>query len=129
MPMPKQLWQRFEQSSDCKPDSSTRPQRQYTQQHFGQTFIHQRQNYPYNQRRQTLSPAVANHNSALHVDQNSRLASFNFDAPNNPTHRNAPCQPGIAYQPNTAHQPVPYQSYQSNPSYRGYKKSNKKRVY
>lgn len=89
----------------------------------------QRQNYPYNHQRLTLSPAAANCDSMLCVGQNNLLASFNSNAPNNPTSRNVPRQPGAAYQPNTAYQPVPRQPYQSNHLYLGYQSSNKKGVY
>ncbi len=89
----------------------------------------QRQNYPYDQQHRTLSPAAANHDSASPLGQNNLSASFNSDARNNPTNRNAFRQAVAAYQPGAARQPAPRQPYQSNPPSRGYHKSDEKEVY
>lgn len=88
-PMSQQPWRHSEQSSDRGPPPPAAPERQYMQQSFYQTFLPQCQNYPYSQC-QTLSPAVANCDSALQTSQNNLLASFNSDTPDNPTNRNAP---------------------------------------
>ena len=100
-------------------------QRPYTQQFFRQTFMPQRQYYPANDQRyqQALSSTGANRDSALRVGQNSLSPRVNSDAPNNPTNRSASRQPGASYQP------APRQPYQSNPSYRGYQRRDKKEVY
>ena len=89
----------------------------------------QRQNYPYDQQRQTLSPTAANCNSASRLGRNNLSASFNFNARNNPTNRNAPRQAVAVYQPSAARQPTSRQPYQSNLPSRGYHKNNEKRVY
>lgn len=85
----------------------------------------QRQYYPTRNQRyqQALLPTGANCDSALRVGQNNLSPPVNSDAPDNPTNRSAPRQPGASYQP------APRQPYQSNPFYRGYQRHNEKGVY
>lgn len=85
----------------------------------------QRQYYPTSNQRhqQALLLTSANRDSALRVGQNNLSPPVNSDAPNNPTNRSAPRQLGTSYQL------APRQPYQSNPSYRGYQRRNKKGAY
>ncbi|MCJ1347637.1 hypothetical protein MMC31_005865, partial [Peltigera leucophlebia] len=101
------------------------PQHLYAQQPFCQIFMQQRQHNPISDQRyqQALLPTGANRDSTLHIGQNNLSPPVNSDAPNNPTNRSVLCQPGTSYQPALR------QPYQSNLSYRGYQKRNKKGVY
>ena len=85
----------------------------------------QRQHYPTSNQwyQQALLPIGANRDFMLRAGQINLLSSVNSDAPDNPTNRSAPCQPGASYQP------APRQPYQSNLSYHSYQRHNKKGVY
>ena len=120
-PISQQPWQPSKRDSD-RESLPPPPQRQYTQQPFCQTFMPQRQNYPYSQR-QTSSPAAASRDLALRAPQINLSAPFNSEAPGNLANKNAPRQP------NAAQQPLSRQPYQSNLPYRGYQRSNEKGVY
>lgn len=70
-----------------------------------------------------MLPAAANRDFVLRAGQNNPSMLFNSDTHDSLANRNAPHQPNVAYQL------APRQPYQSNPSYRGYQKSNKKGIY
>lgn len=92
------------------------------QQPFRQIFMPQHPAYPYSQR-QTLSPTAVNCNLVLQAPQTNPLALFNTEAPGNLVNKN------VLRKPIAAYQPALRQLYQSNPSYNGYQRGNKKSIY
>lgn len=84
----------------------------------------QRQNYlTYDQQHQTLLLVVANYDSELRISQNNLSTPFNSSAHNNPTNKNT------SRELSSSIQAASRQTFQSNPPYRDYQKTDKKRVY